>query len=318
MRNALTGCCVPVIAGLWTLGCSSSEPTESMVLVKGGTFLMGDAYEAGDPDERPAHEVTVDDFHVFRYPVTRGEFREFVETTGYLTTAETEGGIRVYVAAENKLEVRDDASWRDPGYRQEEDHPVVGVSWFDAVRYCNWRSERDGLRPCYRIEADGVRCDFTADGYRLPTEAEFEYALRCCGKNRKYPWGDGDPMVEGTPIANIKDETAHQKKGWKKFWEGYEDGYVFTSPVSALASNELGLHDMGGNVYQWCWDWFDEGYYSAGITMNPRGPESGEKRSARSSGFGCPIYRSRASNRGAAVPSNSFENTGFRLARSAI
>jgi formylglycine-generating enzyme required for sulfatase activity len=317
MKQVLAGCRALLVGVLWSLGCSPPGATEPMVLVKGGTFVMGDADHSGDPDERPTHEVTVDDFYVARCPVTRGDFREFVESTGYLTTAETAGGYRVYVAAERKLEVRDNESWRDPGYSQEEDHPVVGVSWFDAVRFCNWRSEREGLRPCYRIEEDMVRCDFTADGYRLPTEAEFEYALRCGGQTRKYPWGDGDPMVGGRPVANIKDETAHREEDWNKYWEGYDDGHVFTSPVDALAPNELGLHDMGGNVYQWCWDWFDESYYSCGVALNPRGPASGEKRSARSSGFGCPLNRARASNRGAAVPTNSFENTGFRLARSA-
>jgi len=287
-----------------------------MVLVRGGTFTMGDAFGLGDPDEVPRHEVEVSDFYLAPYPVTRHEFRKFVEATGYSTTAETGGGLRVYVTEEKKVETRDGGSWRDPGFPQGDDHPVVGVSWFDAVRYCNWRSEQEGLRPCFKFKEGTVSCDFSVDGYRLPTEAEFEFAARCRGQERKYPWGDGTPEIDGRPIANIKDDTAHRDEGWGKHWEGYDDGFVFTSPVDAMSPNELGLYDMGGNVYQWCWDWFAPEYYGIGNMRDPVGPGTGEMRSARGSGFGCPLHRLRASNRGAGKPSASFENTGFRVARS--
>jgi formylglycine-generating enzyme required for sulfatase activity len=317
MKQALGWCCVLWIATLGAVGCSSTpQETVSTVLVQGGTFTMGDAHQAGDPDELPTHQVTLDTFYMARYPVTRGEFREFVESTGYVTTAETEGGIRVYIPEETKLEVVDDASWRDLGFPQADDHPVVGVSWFDAVRYCNWRSEQEGLDPAYRIDGTDVTCDFAASGYRLPTEAEFEYANRDPNTRGPYAWGDGNPLRGGLPTANIKDETAHREQGWNKYWEGYEDGHVFTSPVDALAPNDRGLHDMTGNVYQWCWDWIDEDYYQVSPTVNPRGPAAGEMRSARSSGYGCPLKRARAANRGAAIPNQCFENTGFRLARS--
>ena len=147
------------------------------------------------------------------------------------------------VFVNKKVETRPDANWQNPCHEQDQRHPVVCVSWYDAVAYCNWRSRAEGLTPCYAGQGDAVTCDFTADGYRLPTEAEWEYAARERGKPIRYAWGDGEPYIDGRPAGNTKDQAAAREFGAKKIWHEYDDGYAYTSPAAGFAPNELGIHD---------------------------------------------------------------------------
>ncbi|UCF04438.1 MAG: SUMF1/EgtB/PvdO family nonheme iron enzyme [bacterium] len=296
---------------LW-LGCS--RVPGDLVFVEGGTFEMGNEFGEGDEDEFPVHEVKLDSYYIGMHEVTIGQFRDFVEASRYVTTAEQDEGASVFIGKE--VEIRLDASWRNPYYEQHDSHPVVCVSWYDAIAYCNWRSEREGLEKCYSGSGDSIYCDFAADGYRLPTEAEWEYAARSRGRNIKFAWGDGEPYIDGRPAGNTRDEAARREWQITNIWEGYDDGYANTAPACTFAPNWLGVHDISGNVYEWVWDWYDEKYYERSPRDNPHGPPSGEMRACRDAGFACAIRHEAVASRGRGKPSLTFSWGGFRIARS--
>jgi formylglycine-generating enzyme required for sulfatase activity len=281
-----------------------------MVLVQGGTFQMGDIFGDGNSDEKPLHTVTVSSFFMSRYEVTMGQFSQFVGESGYLTSAERMGGWLVWTrtAWERKF----DASWKNPYFTQAKQEPVVMVSWNDAVVFCNWLSSREKLTPFYNVSVAGVTENWSADGYRLPTEAEWEYAARSGGKVNKYSWGNGSP--EG----NVADESL--KKAFNNWpftiWSGYKDGYIYTAPVASFQPNELGLHDMSGNVWEWCNDWY--GSYPAGEQMDPKGPPSGVTRLLRGGGWTDAPAALRDSFRGGRIPDGRGVNSGFRPVRSVM
>lgn len=280
-----------------------------MILVQGGTFRMGDIFGDGNSDEKPVHTVTVSSFFMSKYEVTIGQFNQFVEESGYLTSAERMGGWLVWTGT--AWERKFDASWKNPYFIQTGQEPVVMVSWNDAVMYCNWLSRREKLTPFYNVSVEGVRENWSADGYRLPTEAEWEYAARGGGRRNKYSWGNGRP--EG----NVADETLKEVfRAWPfAIWDGYRDGYIYTAPVGSFRPNELGLHDMSGNVWEWCNDWY--GSYSEGEQMNPRGPLTGVTRTLRGGGWTDAPAALRDSFRGGRIPDGRGVNSGFRPVRSA-
>jgi len=132
--------------------------------------------------------------------------------------------------------------------------PVIEVTWYDAAAYCNWLSEKMGLTPCYRGSGKTIQCDFSANGYRLPTEAEWEYAARGGAKSLGFAYAGSDNP----------DEVA---------WYAANSGGVM-HPVGQKKPNELGLYDMSGNLYEWCWDWYSADYYAASPADDPKGPAS--------------------------------------------
>jgi sulfatase modifying factor 1 len=284
------------------------EPMLDMVLVEGGTFRMGDTFGDGRPDERPLHAVSVSSFWLSRYEISVGQFGQFVQDSGYLTTAERQGGWLVWTGA--AWERKANASWKNPYFLQNERGPVVMVSWYDAVEFCNWLSRREKLIPFYIVRGPAVMENWSANGYRLPTEAEWEYAARGGGKAYKYSWGNGDP--EG----NVADERLKMSfSAWPfTIWSGYMDGYTFTAPVGSYPPNELGLHDLSGNVWEWCNDWY--GSYAAGEQTNPRGPSSGVTRTLRGGAWTDGPEALRASFRSGRLPDGRGVNSGFRPARS--
>jgi len=177
----------------------------------------------------------------------------------------------------------------------ELNHPVIHVSWNDAVAYCDWLSKKTG------------------QNYRLPTEAEWEYAARSGDKNYKYSWGNFGP--EGRKGGNIADESAKRIWDCSWLWEGYDDGYAYTAPVGSYEPNELGLYDMTGNVWEWCQDWYDVDYYKNSPQFDPKGPSSGSYRVLRGgSWIDLPIFV-RCSFRYINVPDFRYSYSGFRLAR---
>ncbi len=287
----------------------SATVPQDMVLIGGGWFEMGS--NKGDEDEKPVHPVYVNDFSMGKYEVTRGEFLEFVGETEYRTDAEKGGGAIVFDGSEwpNKS----DANWLSPYFKQSNKHPVVCVSWNDAISYCNWRSKKEGLTLVYTISKNSVSADFNANGYRLPTEAEREYAARCGEKAYEYSWGDGYPIRKRS--GNIADETLKRKFPNWTIWGGYDDGYVFTAPVDSYDPNEFGLYDMSGNVWEWCWDWYGKDYYKSSPNRNPTGPTSGTSRVIRGGSWNNWPSDVRAANRNDSPPGNSSSSVGFRLSR---
>ncbi|MBF0563713.1 MAG: SUMF1/EgtB/PvdO family nonheme iron enzyme [Nitrospirae bacterium] len=219
-----------------------------LVLVKGGCYRMGNVFEAdgdGYEDEKPVHEVCVDDFYLGKYEVTVGEFKTFVDEAGYKTEAEKGDGS--YIWTDKGWRKDKNANWSNPGFKQDDKHPVVCVSWNDAIAYIEWLSAKTGRK------------------YRLPTEAEWEYAARSGGKDYKYSWGNG------TPSGNIADETLkRQFPDWSwPIWEGYESGYIYTAPVGNFMPNEIGIYDMSGNVWEWCQDVYASDAYKKHARNNP-------------------------------------------------
>ncbi len=265
--------------------------TDPMLLIKGGTFQMGS--NDGENDEKPVHTVTVPDFYLSKYEVKVAEFRVFVGETKYETDAEKDGGSYGYEGTEwKKIEGR---NWRhDPeGNPAQENHPVINVSWNDAVAYCDWLSKKTGQT------------------YRLPTEAEWEYAAGNGSRHSKYSWGNGDPA--GKKGGSLRDETSKQKFAWGSIWDGYTDGYATTAPVGSFDANDFGLYDMTGNVWEWCSDW--KGTYPAAAQTNPKGPASGSYRVLRGGSWNDNPQYCRVAGRYYYAPGVRDSVVGFRLAR---
>jgi formylglycine-generating enzyme len=224
-----------------------------------GAFTMGSAPgEDFRGENETQHKVTLTrQFSIGIHLVTRNQFSQFVAKTNFRTDVEKEGdGL---VVRGNGFVRTPGASWRDPGFQASDDHPVVMISWNDAVAFCGWLSMTEGRT------------------YRLPTEAEWEYACRA-GTTTAYFWGD-DPGV-GKGFANVADLTGKQVFPWLSAFN-WSDGFVFTSPVGTFKPNPWGLYDMIGNVEEWCSD--VGGNYPSSTVTDPRGarPEPGDYRILR-------------------------------------
>jgi formylglycine-generating enzyme len=263
------------------------EPPEGMVLIPGGAFTMGS--DSGFPAERPAHPVRVSPFFLAKHEVSVAEFAGFVEQTGYVTDAERIGWAAVFDVGAGGWKRVDGADWRQPlgpGSSAAQDHPVVQVSYNDALAYAVWA------------------------GGRLATEAEREYAARGGLENAPYPWGD-ELMPQGAPRSNI--------------WQGQfparntgQDGYVMTAPVGSFPPNGYGLHDMAGNVWEWTADWLGPYPQISEPRIDPQGPEQGTERVIRGGSWMCSSsycagYRVTA--RQGNEPDAALNNLGFRIAR---
>jgi formylglycine-generating enzyme required for sulfatase activity len=215
---------------------SRSKPVEltsasgvPMVLIPAGRFLMGS--ESGAPDERPRHGVNLSAFVMDKFEVSQQQFAAF--------------------------------ELPDPSHFKGPQRPVEQVRWSDAALFCNERSRREGLQPCYD-EATFV-CDFAASGYRLPTEAEWEYAARA-GSDADYGFAGG--------AAVLPSHACYAENSTAK-----------TDPVGGKRPNDWGLHDMFGNVSEWCHDVYSDSYYASSPVENPRGPADGKQRAIRGGSF---------------------------------
>ncbi len=319
-------------------GSAAPQAPAGMVWIPGGEFTMGWDGEFGRPDERPLHRVRLDGFWIKQTPVTNAEFREFVDATGYVTTAEKKPELEeimksmppgtpppdesMLVAAsmvftppdgpvglDNPLvwwQWRAGASWKQPkgpgsSIDQIPDHPVVHVSWYDAKAYADWK------------------------GMSLPTEAQFEYAARGGHEQWQNTWGD-EPVDAGAPKINIW-EGPFPGRNYKK------DGYYTTSPVKAFAPNDYGLYDMAGNVWEWTADWYHADAYRMnqrkGVAENPAGPRISydplephlPKKVTRGGSFLCnDAYCSgyRPAARMKTSPDTSLNHTGFRVVKNVV
>ncbi|MCS6929573.1 MAG: formylglycine-generating enzyme family protein [Saprospiraceae bacterium] len=251
-----------------------------MVLIRGGSFTMGCTPEQHPcwDDEKPAGRVTVGDFYLGKYEVTFEEYDAFCEATGRPKPYDWQWG---------------------RGRR-----PVVDVSWFDVVAYCNWLSEQEGLEPVYTIDGAHVRANWNAKGYRLPTEAEWEYAAR--GGGKAVPFGNGKSRADYKEI-NFKPDFKHGVFSPGEYREQ-------TIPTGSLGCpNALDLHDMSGNVWEWCWDWF--GPYPRGARTDYRGPENGITRVIRGGSWASSPPYIRTAYRSSYTPAGRTNDIGFRLAR---
>jgi formylglycine-generating enzyme required for sulfatase activity len=246
--------------------------------IPAGTFMMGNddspaellkiypfAKEQWFLNALPRHRVTIArPFHLGQCEVTVGQFRQFVNETGHVTDAEKDslGGFG-FDESTGLFAQAPRYTWRYPGFAQSDQHPVVNVTWNDADAFCRWLSGKEGRT------------------YRLPTEAEWEYACRA-GTQTLY-WFGRDP--EGlAEVANAADGTAKAKYGWSKTIQA-SDGYVSPAPVESFRPNAFGLQDMHANVGEWCADWYDDGYYEHSPERDPPGPAAGAFRVIRGGGW---------------------------------
>jgi formylglycine-generating enzyme required for sulfatase activity len=249
-----------------TVAPTSPPGAGEMILIPAGTFLMGD--RTGRPDETP-HTVAIGEFYLDTLPVTQQLYEKVM-------------GV-------------------NPSKHKGPQNPVERTQWTDAVRFCNRCSEREGLTPCYNL--DTWQCDFDADGYRLPTEAEWEYACRA-GSTARYSFGD-DP-------AELPRYAWFQPLSRGK-----------PRPVGQKLANRWGLYEMHGNVWQWCNDWYGETSYAESPGDNPRGPATGTLRVLRGGAWDCTAEKLRAAYRHKEFPVYSdacfgADSYGFRRARNAV
>ena len=275
----------------------SKANLNNMVFIQGGTFQMGS--EDGSFDETPVHSVTVSDFYMGRYEVTFEEFSSFINKTGYKTDAEKDGWSRIWTGSawekKNGVDWRSDATGQARSAKDNK-HPVLHVSWYDAIAYCNWKSEKDGFQKVYTINGTSVTANWNANGYRLPTEAEWEFAARSRGKDQK--WAGTSSETQLSTYANGSGET---------------DGFEYTAPVGSFQANDLGLYDLSGNVYEWCWDWYDD--YAKNASTNPKGPNTGAYRVVRGGSWGSRPANLRCAYRDNSTPAGRNRYIGFRLSR---
>ena len=222
-----------------------------MILVEGGTFMMGS--NSGDDDEKPIHRVTLKSYKIGKTEVTVAQYRAFCTSTGRSMPEE-------------------------PAYGWGDDHPIVDVTFSDAVAYCDWLTVKKG----------GL--------YRLPTEAEWEYAARGGNKSRGYTYAGG---------KNLSDVAWY-----------YKNAGFYSKPVGSKKANELGIYDMSGSVWEWCADWYASDYYSNSPTVNPTGPNRSSSRVLRGGSFSLLPEYCRVTNRSHSPWSFRDPDRGFRVALS--
>jgi formylglycine-generating enzyme required for sulfatase activity len=312
---------------------SGDTSVKGMVFIPGGNFMMGADNAQADKDEYPKHAVTVSAFWMDQTEVTNAEFQQFVDATGYITTAEKKpdweemkktlppgtakppekelvAAALVFHQTEQAVDLNNynewwewvpGANWKHPegpnsSIKGRENYPVVQVSWFDAMAYCKWA------------------------GKQLPTEAQWEFAARGGLVNNIYPWGN-EHVNAGNPKANTWE-------GKFPYYNEQKDGFVKLAPVHSYAANGFGLYDMAGNVWEWCSDLYNYDYYKT-ITQpvtDPKGPAKSfdpaeplmSKRSLRGGSFLCnDSYCSgyRVSRRMKSTPDTGLEHTGFRCVK---
>lgn len=253
---------------------------DGMVFFKASCFNMGCGSwtDECDNDEKPVHQVCLDDFYMDTHEVTVQEYRVFADDEELAP----DGCLSWNGEKWNFSRKR---SWDDTGFEQTESQPVACINWYRADQYCKWA------------------------GKRLPTEAEWEYAARGGGRKLKYCWGYGQPS------ANISDESFGKKFAGRPIWKGYDDGFVHTAPVGSFKANKAGLYDMTGNVWEWVADWYSEIYYGNSPKKNPQGPEKGMARILRGGSWFDNPAELRLSDRSWNSPHVRNYYNGFRCAK---
>ncbi|MCL2444255.1 MAG: formylglycine-generating enzyme family protein [Treponema sp.] len=266
---------VRVRGGTFRMGTAEPKATVDDRVIRTGGLTMTSVITVGGEDrERPVRSVTVKSFNIAKYPVTQKEWFDVMGTT-----------------------IRTQQNTNRPTVSGEGDnYPMYFVSWNDAIEYCNRRSIMEGLTPAYHISGRDVTCDWDANGYRLPTEAEWEYAARGGGRN------PSEFLYSG---SNKADEVA---------WFATPRSARSTSPVGSKAPNGLGIYDMSGNVWEWCWDWYADDYNYEGANIpNPRGSPSGTRRVLRGGSWSNSDWQARSAYRFYASPTSRDHNRGFRV-----
>jgi len=274
--------------------------TPNSVVILAGSFMMGSpAVEKGRKDnEGPQHRVTFPrGFAMGQHEVTVAEFREFADQARYKTDAERDRYSMIYDQRSGRLPRRDDVNWKMnyEGRKAGDDDPVVHVSWHDAQAYVNWLAQ------------------VTGKPYRLPSEAEFEYALRG-GKSTRYWWGSGAPREK---VENITGEgdTSRNDRNWSTSFKGYTDQYWGPAPVGSFKPSPFGLFDIGGNVGEWVMDCWHDSYMRAPVDGSSWVNPGCKLRVIRGGYWASSPEQTRSAFRLSARPDSHDARIGFRIAR---
>ncbi len=321
------------------------DPCE-FALIPGGTFQMGDTIGEGLSYERPAHTVTVGSFYMGRCEITNQQYCDFLNSANGQGLITVTSGVVYKTSSGTSYPYCDTStsssssqiayngttfSVRTKGGRSMVNDPMVRVSWYGAVAYCNWRSAQEGKGVCYDLST--WDCDFAKKGYRLATEAEWEYAARGGLSGSRFPWGNDIYHTQ----ANYKSSSSNSYDkgptgGFHPLWNdgvgpytspvGFFDGTMkqkvdcnwadsATSYQTTNGANGYGLYDMVGNVFEWCNNWFDS--YSSDSQTNPTGPSSGTYRVPRGGVWSGYAYYCRVAYRGYLRPNTRDADLGFRV-----
>jgi formylglycine-generating enzyme required for sulfatase activity len=267
--------------------------------IPAGAVSMGDSIGEGDSDERPVRQVTVSAFYMGKTEVTKGEWDE----------------VRAWAATRDYTDL-------SAGAGKAANHPVQTVSWWDAIKWCNARSEKEGLAPCYAVGGSPMRrgtevpeVNWSAKGYRLPTEAEWEKAARGGLNGKRFPRGDTISHSQANYYSTSS--YAYDVSPTRNYHPSYAVGaQPYTSPAGSFVANPYGLHDMAGNVWEWCWDGY--GTYVSGVQTDPRGATSGTYRVIRGGSWYYDAGYCRTAFRGSHTPGNQGNDLGIRVLRSSL
>ncbi|HUW82674.1 MAG TPA: SUMF1/EgtB/PvdO family nonheme iron enzyme [Phycisphaerae bacterium] len=324
-----------------------AKPPSAMVLVPAGEFQMGDTFNEGDTSELPVHTVYLSHYYIDTYEVTNQQYADGLNwawSQGGLI--EVTGGVYQYGSGTPYCDTTTSNSysritWNGSTFgvvAGKEDHPMLRVSWYGAVAYCNWRGAMESKPLCYDLST--WECNFGVAGYRLPTEAEWEKAARGGTPGHRFPWSDTDTIQHARAnyysSASFSYDTS-ATRGYHPLW-GVGD-YPYTSPVGFFTgalrykadfgwpgeptsyqtvngANGYGLYDMAGNVWEWCYDWYASAYYSdpEATQPNPDGPGSGTYRVLRGGGWYLNPLTCRSAYRPSLGPVTRDFNGGFRCA----
>jgi formylglycine-generating enzyme required for sulfatase activity len=334
-----------VMANHWltTDPCAADD----MVFIQGRTFAMGDWFSEAYLGERPVHPVTVDSFWMGSYEITNGQYCDYLNfaiSQGLITLT---SGVVYQVGSGTSYPYCDTSTSRADSQiaysggvftvrtksgRDMSNDPVVMVTWYGAAAYCNWRSEQEGRELGYDLST--WNCDFSKKGYRLATEAEWEYAARGGLAGRRFPWGDD--IYHPQANYNSSGSYSYDKgptRGCHPLWNdgiepytspvGFFDGTMkykttyqwpgsATSYQTTSGANNYGLYDMAGNVWEWCNDWYSSTYYSSSPTNNPTGPMPSAYRVIRGGAWLSDANYCRVANRNNTSPENRYYGLGFR------
>jgi len=334
------------MASQWLTG--NSVP-DDMVQISAGTFQMGDSFTEGYSNERPVHTVTLSPFYMGKYEITNAQYCAFLNSA-YLQGLIAVTSNVVYKAGSGtsypycdtyQSSTYSQISWngstfsvRTKSGRDMSNDPMMMVSWYGAVAYCNWRSQQEGRQTCYNDFVTWT-CDFSKNGYHLPTEAQWEYAARGGLPGKRFPWGDTINQTQAnfysytysydfSPVKNqlhpIWNDGVYPYTSPVGFFDGglkYKSNYNWpgsaTSYQTENGGNGYGLYDMAGNVWEWCNDWYLSTYYSSSPGSNPAGPTTGSYRVFRGGGWGDLAYYCRVAIRGNSGPTTRGNYYGFRI-----
>jgi formylglycine-generating enzyme required for sulfatase activity len=281
LTNSIGMKLMPIAIGEFDMGTEAS-------------YTLTAGYERSLGPERPQHHVKMTHpYYLGAHEVTVAQFRQFAEATHYQTTAEKTGKGSHIFSSQGGFEFRKELNWKTPGIEQGDDHPVVQVSWDDAVAFCNWLSEKEKVV------------------YRLPTEAEWEYACRA-GTTSPWSFGSFNSFARSANVADVRVLQKYGQYGVAALWD---DGHLFSAPVGSYLPNPFGLYDMHGNVWEWCADWYDPVYYSYSESADPTGPRKGKMRVQRSGSFLHHHDDLRSNHRDGGEPDQTQSHLGFRVAR---